>query len=816
MADNIHVVVWGDTLSQIALDNKTTVDALVKLNNIKDPDFIVVGQKIKLSGTPTKPKVQKLYAEIDVFGLLSAGYDDRTMYAKWHFSKGNREHYEICWWYKAKGSSYAVKGSETTTEDNHATWTAPENATQVKFYVKPIAKTREVNGKDTPYWTADSTNTDWYKFSENPPSVAPTPSVTITGYKLTAELNNISINADYIQFQIVKDDKKNVTPDKGTVNIKTTAASYSCTVAAGGRYKVRCRGGKEGVYGPWSDYSNNINTPPAAPGGFMVWNATSETSVYLEWSPVNNATSYDIEYTTKESYFDGSDQTTTQSGITGEKYEKTGLTTGETYFFRLRATNDKGSSPWSAITSIILGTAPAAPTTWSSTTTAVQDEKVMLYWMHNSEDGSKQTSAQLEIEANGTVETYELDGTTSSYELSTSGYIEGAKIQWRVRTKGVLPSHGEWSSRRTIDIYAPPTLELSVTDLNRNDIETLTSFPFKISAIPYPLSQSPIGYHLSIVSEETEAYETVDDIGNVRIVNPGDTVYSKTFDISTSLDKEISAQDVTLDNGKSYSVVCMVTMNSGLTAEASSSVFTVGWDTVEYFPNAEYNIDPDAYTIQIRPFCEDAEDNRPENVTLSVYRREFDGSFTEIATDLSNVTTPWVVDPHPALNYARYRIVAKDLTTGQVIHYDPPGYPTGGKSVIIQWDEEYRNFETDLADELAQPPYSGSLLKLPYNIDVSDKSDPDASLVKYIGRENPVAYYGTHIGSTSTWNVTIDKHDEETLYGLRRLMRWMGNVYVREPSGSGYWARIVVSFSQKHKDPIVPVTLDITRVEGGK
>ena len=61
----------------------------------------------------------------------------------------------------------------------------------------------------------------------------------------------------------------------------------------------------------------------------------------------------------------------------------------------------------------------------------------------------------------------------------------------------------------------------------------------------------------------------------------------------------------------------------------------------------------------------------------------------------------------------------------------------------------------------------------------------------------------------------IPKDDEETLYGIRRLAIWMGDVYVREPSGSGYWANVNVSFSQKHRELTIPITLTITRVEGG-
>ena len=114
-----------------------------------------------------------------------------------------------------------------------------------------------------------------------------------------------------------------------------------------------------------------------------------------------------------------------------------------------------------------------------------------------------------------------------------------------------------------------------------------------------------------------------------------------------------------------------------------------------------------------------------------------------------------------------------------------------------------------------QQPWSGSFLKLPYNIDVSDSHSSDVSLVEYIGRKRPVSYYGTQLGESASWKVEIDKEDIDTLYALRRLAIWMGDCYVREPSGSGYWANVTVSFSQTHSNLTIPVTLDIKRVEGG-
>ena len=204
-----------------------------------------------------------------------------------------------------------------------------------------------------------------------------------------------------------------------------------------------------------------------------------------------------------------------------------------------------------------------------------------------------------------------------------------------------------------------------------------------------------------------------------------------------------------------------------------------------------------------------------DDVTLSVYRREYDGRFVEIATGIDNKKHTYVTDPHPALDYARYRIVAISNTTGAVSFYDVPGHPINEVGAIIQWDEEWSEFDTTEESELEQPPWTGSLIRLPYNIDVSDSSAPDSANVEYIGRSHPVSYYGTQLGITSSWSMEIPKDDKDTLYALRRLMIYMGDVYVREPSGSGYWANVKVSFSQTHCETTIPVSLEITRVEGG-
>lgn len=850
-----YTVVKGDCLWNIAksqLGSALRWTEIADLNNIsRSRPIIYPGDVLTLpsgSGSTTTKKNTSNAPIIQYFGLQAG--TDRGMFAAWTFDKTHIAKFRVMWKYYANGIWFVGNDSETkdgTDDYKNSTYTAPTEASIVSLKVLPISETYDKTVKnstvETPYWTGSWSTEKKYDFANNPPSKPSGLEVSITNYTLTAELDNLDINASHMQFQIVKDDSTIFrTSELVPITIYSATSlghvSYSCEVDAGGKYKVACRSYRDGMYSDWTTYSSNVGTKPAASSGITVCRANTETSVYLEWAAVPNATAYDIEYTTKKDYFDSSNQTTTISDIEFTHYEITGLETGSEYYFRVRAVNTVGESGWSGVSSVSIGMTPAAPTTWSSTTTAITGEPLTLYWVHNCGDGSKMTYASLALTIDNMEEiSYEIKRTedtstgevtlewvgssagtlsatedTNACSIDTTEYPEGTKIQWRVRTAGVTKTYGAWSIQRTVDIYAPPTLSLSVKDVDGNSVSELTSFPFYISALAGPNTQAPIGYHLVVVANES--YETVDNIGNDLVVSEGQEVYSKYFDISTSLTVELSASNINLENNVEYTITCSVTMNSGLTAEASH-IFTVAWSDVEYQPNAEIGIDYGAYTAYLRPYCVDEDDEPINGITLSVYRREYDGTFTEIATGLKNDKSTFVTDPHPSLDYARYRIVAVTDATGAVSYYDMPGYPVQEKSIIIQWDEKWSSFDAVGEDPIAQPPWTGSLISLPYNVDVSDKYNADVSKIQYIGRKHPVSYYGTQLGETSSWATEIPKTDTETLYALRRLAIWMGNVYVREPSGSGYWATVSVSFSQKHLGLTIPVTFEITRVEGG-
>lgn len=851
-------VVKGDTLSQIAVTYKKesggkTYMELAKLNNIDNPNYIVVGQKIMLTGSAETPKkVVTGGPKVKVLGVQSN--TERTLFATWSWDKENTKEYVVRWWYTT-GDGVAFFGNEETVKYKQALWTPPDNAKRVDFYVKAIATTHKVNGKDEPWWKP----TNWSKvtsfnMSDIPPKKPPAPKLTIDKYKATMSLSGLrELRASIIQFQLYRDESVNCTSDHGKVDVKETdTASREQPITPGSRYQVKCRSIRDGLYSDWSDWSEIVETVPATPAEITECIAKTETDVHIEWSPVKNATSYEVQYAEEKSTFNAADAEATtvevksdNGGTPPNNCNISKAETGKEYFFRVRAVNAIGASDWTEIKSTKLGKKPAAPTSWSSTTTAIVGETVNLYWLHNSEDGSKQDAYYLEIFADDalviTVDKTDLsdeeesgvlggiagaltgssndeEQRASRYQLDTTPYHEGVKIEWQVKTKGVKGNtdtkddYSEFSIKRRIDVYARPTLGLSVTDKDGQIMETLTGFPFHVKGFTGPNTQSPIGYHVSVIANQ--GYETVDNVGNTVNVPTGGEIYSKYFDTKEQLSVEFSASNLNLENNVTYTIKCVASMNSGLTAEASVE-FVVAWADEVYEPNLSIAIDEDTYSATIRPFCEDENGELIDGVLLSLYRREYDGSFVEIAADVDNMSYTYVVDPHPALDYARYRVVAKDKNTGAISYYDPPGHPVDGKAAIIQWAEQWTNYNMINEDPLVEQPWTGSLLKIPYNIDISDSNDADVALVNYIGRKHPVSYYGTQLGEKSNWTMEIPANDKETLYAIRRLAKWAGDVYVREPSGTGYWANIKVSYNKNHKALTIPVTFSITRVEGG-
>lgn len=830
----------GDNLTKIAQAANeqgyfTSVDDIASRNNIPDKNFISPGQVLIIHGEAVEvAKSNGNIVVIDRFGLMASS--ERELYVTWVWNRNNTDGYEVKWKY-ATGAGVGFIGSIDTVKHQQATYTAPENATHVTVEVRPIAeKLKDKDGKEYTPWTVDQWSVvERYYFKDNPPTTPGEPEVSIDGYVLTAELSNLDVNGTHIEFVVLKDYAKTVSTAKipiqnghAILRFNVTGSDNNVTGKTG--YTVKCRSVRGELHSGWTDWSSPVYAPPSTPKNItdlrMIPDPYNEGNmyIYIEWPEVVGADKYEIEYAQRKSRFDSSNETQKTSVEYPFNHSEIKIDSAGTWYFRVRAVSNRGTSGWTDIKSVKVGEKPGIPTTWSSVSTVNVGKTVTLYWLHNSEDNSNLSASNLRLIVNCEtidipVSGYSTEDNKKMYAHQlTLNYPECTKIQWCVQTKGVIDTFSEWSIIRTIDVYEPPFITVTANRKSEanNYSEILKAYPLNIAVDSGPSTQRPIGYHLRIYP--TEAYETIDPTGANRIISENEVIYSQYIedDYDHFFGLNLSPADVTLVNNITYIVEVSVTMNSGLTATASDT-FTVGWDVdIELYPNAEIVYDPAIYAMYISPTCINANNELLSNkyVLLSVYRREFDGKFTKIASDIDCTNYVYVTDPHPSLDFARYRIVATSQTTGDMVYHDII-YPVSEDGVIIQWDEEWSDFIKTEVDWLDRPAWSGSLLRLLYNVDTTEDSSPDVATVQYIGRSHPVSYYGTHLGQTATWNMVIDKNDKETLYALRRLQTWMGDVYVREPSGVGYWAHISVNFSQKHTELTIPVSISITRVEGG-
>lgn len=807
--------------------------------------------------------------------------EERTVMATWGCSWGDTSSFEVFWRYGLENGKFIDSTSSVSyIPDNYwyqNKFTYPENALWIQVWVRPKGPGEggTWGGALCP-WSPGPDGVWFYVYEHATPKDVPVPEVTSDKYRVTIVESIDSIdydsNTQAVHFYIVDELGLVIHQPTIAINRNNSTARYQFDGQAGKKYKVAARGVNQtyGQFGKWSAYSSFVEMPPDRVEILSI-KAISPTSVNIS-VPANSSNgvkSREVNYTSSPNDFKGNDEgvgsTKTFDNLTSNTMTIEGLETGKTWYFRIRNVNDSGGSGWSSVKSVLLGIKPSPPTTWSNTVTAKVGEKVTLNWTHNSRDGSSMQSSNVWIKRSdsATPNVINVPGikdqdtqewiNSGKYLYDTSGVPDGTTIQWKVQTRGVLSTYSDYSVTREVKIYAPPTLTVDIYKTNKpqeGPIASLDSFPFYVIAQAGPLSQKVISFHISIAAEK--AYQKVDYNGETVWVNEGETIYSHFFDFdadqrliefddyavinNNKLTLKLMPYDVDFENGQTYTIKATAAMNSGLSTEAYTSL-KVRWQDQELYPQADVYIDEDDFTATIVPFCpifpdeptgmtegDGAMKELPlvEGVLLSVYRIDYDGRMTKILDDIPNDRSSAVVDPHPSLDYARYRIVAMTESTGAIGYTDIEPVPIGQPGIVIQWDESWKQsiFINPADNQLeAVAGWSGSRLTLPFNVKTSESNEPDRATVEYIGQEHPTSYFGTQLGTKASWSTVIEKSDSDRLSLIRRLNRYQGNVYVRNSRGVGYWAIVKLSYNidygDEGEDLLIPVNIDVTRVRGG-
>lgn len=228
--------------------------------------------------------------------------------------------------------------------------------------------------------------------------------------------------------------------------IAETATTYrDSTTVANRRYRYAIRAHNTAGKSSW-DYSPYIQTTPASPSGASVRKSTV-SSVIVSWS--NGAsTTNGYRYTTEiEQSVNGGSWVLLESvgaGIRERVVE--GLTPGDSYRFRVRATSTVGATTWSAYStteSIQLQQAPAEPTGLS--VTRVNDNRFTLDWTNNP-NGDIAPYGGLKVQrlTSGSAKwenVASLSATTATFTDTST--VVNRRYEWRVRAENAA-GNSDW------------------------------------------------------------------------------------------------------------------------------------------------------------------------------------------------------------------------------------------------------------------------------------------------------------------------------------------------------------------------------------
>lgn len=535
------------------------------------------------------------------------------------------------------------------------------------------------------------------------------------------------------------------------------------------------------------------NTPAAPTSVTAAFDPSGDVVLTLV-NPEKTATALQIERSLDSgSTWSTLDEVEQETPITSYTDETSPTGTGIQY--RCRNTRDEMASDkyssWTLSNVVQVLAKPSAPTLTMPIDNApviLDSGAVRLSWVHNANDGTPQTAAQVQYYVDGTYIATITLGAVAYYDLTLNPLYFSANsvVTWKVRTKGSYNEYSDYSGEGTFKVLALP--EITFTAPVNGDV---------ITNLPLSLSWT--------YSDESGLLEEL----TLNIIGPNDdVVYTENIDTGagTSGSYTHSLAGFLFDNDTSYGLRVTALSSSGLTAVDEIGV-SIEYHSVRlqdsFFVDPEIDEDTgrvnlfisiDESPIVIDP---DPDAEEPEYIDspvdhASLYRvvngkRVLLRANVEAGDELTDMYAP--------LNVSYQYELVEVATTGEVALVD--------MDVTIPSEYWYIYWDENIARVKWNPQGSVAL------------SRPEKQQIRYSGREYPVTYDSKAIEETYSYNGVVTEDEAEQLDLLRRLIQDGGQGIWKSCDGRVYRADFTVDYSADYSKDITTwdIGVAVTRID---
>jgi len=300
-----------------------------------------------------------------------------------------------------------------------------------------------------------------------------------------------STGVDIIHYQVER--KQGVGAFSFLANTSNAVPEYEDeTVISGANYTYKVRGINALGFSPFSNTFSIITTPltpPQAPTDLTA-NTLSGTEIKLDWlAPVSGDPPTDYVLQQRHVGFGGF-VTLATIPAPSLTYTSTGLVSGDTYDYRVRADNGAGSSPYSNIATNATFTVPGAPLNLIANT--INDTAIFLDWDVPSFTNGGIIKYEIERESpeNGGFSKIAEIATTTESNFTSTAY----KVETNNFAGSTCPTNRIGPSTLSGEMRASPSN--SVLDCERQ------AFEFDISSIPTGaiVTNATIEYDVTLVA----------------------------------------------------------------------------------------------------------------------------------------------------------------------------------------------------------------------------------------------------------------------------------------------------------------------------